>query len=365
MLSRSGVSDAEVAAALPGDDLVPDATDVIDRATTLAAAPEQVWPWLVQVGKGRAGWYFPRRVERFLPTKGLRHIDPRLQDVVVGDEIGDWGPGEPVFRATTVDAPHALVWHSLRDRANRHRWPSDPSSPAIGAGAELGVDPDSGRRWHAAAHPAAVTGQASVAGQDRRDLRLAHDRGAVRRTARASDPMTTWTAPVRYAEVDGQGVVFNSHYLLYCDEAMAAFCRERDLIAVADRVQLVTSTLTWTSGRALGRGRRGRRDLHAGRADQLRAGVRDPRGRPDLLPRRNDLRAHRRERTAHARPGRRAGQADQLTSGNSRIPAACWNSVRGRCSWPSETTSRRKSSAPVQSAMTRTLRFSVGIRDTW
>ena len=60
--------------------------------------------------------------------------------------------------------------------------------------------------------------------------------------------MTTWSAPVRYAEVDGQGVVFNSHYLLYCDEAMAAFCRERKLLHVADRVQLVTSTLTWKSG---------------------------------------------------------------------------------------------------------------------
>ncbi|HEY7008474.1 MAG TPA: thioesterase family protein [Jatrophihabitantaceae bacterium] len=60
--------------------------------------------------------------------------------------------------------------------------------------------------------------------------------------------MPTWSAPVRYAEVDGQGVVFNSHYLLYCDEAMAAFCRERDLLALADRVQLVSSTLTWKSG---------------------------------------------------------------------------------------------------------------------
>jgi acyl-CoA thioester hydrolase len=59
--------------------------------------------------------------------------------------------------------------------------------------------------------------------------------------------MSTWSAPVRYAEVDGQGVVFNAHYLLYCDEAMAAFCRARAVGPIADRVQLVTSTLTWTS----------------------------------------------------------------------------------------------------------------------
>ena len=99
LLTRSGVSDAEVALPLPGDDLVPDATDVIDRAVTLPAPPAAVWPWLVQLGKGRAGWYFPRRLERVLPKRGLRRIEPSLQQVAVGDDIPDWGPGEPVFRA--------------------------------------------------------------------------------------------------------------------------------------------------------------------------------------------------------------------------------------------------------------------------
>jgi acyl-CoA thioester hydrolase len=59
---------------------------------------------------------------------------------------------------------------------------------------------------------------------------------------------TIWRAPVRYAEVDGQGVVFNSHYLLYCDEAMSLFCRERGLADLAERVQLKVSNLTWTAG---------------------------------------------------------------------------------------------------------------------
>ena len=60
--------------------------------------------------------------------------------------------------------------------------------------------------------------------------------------------MSTWSAPVRYAEVDGQGVVFNSHYLLYCDEAMSAWRRERDMLRLAERVQLVASTIAWKSG---------------------------------------------------------------------------------------------------------------------
>jgi acyl-CoA thioester hydrolase len=64
--------------------------------------------------------------------------------------------------------------------------------------------------------------------------------------------VTSWTAPVRYAEMDGQGVVFNSHYLLYCDEAMSLFCRERGLLDLAERVRLKASSLTWTSGATWG-----------------------------------------------------------------------------------------------------------------
>jgi acyl-CoA thioester hydrolase len=57
--------------------------------------------------------------------------------------------------------------------------------------------------------------------------------------------MSTWSAPVRFAEVDQQGVVFNAHYLLYCDEAMGAFCTQRGLDDFVAVVRLATSTLTW------------------------------------------------------------------------------------------------------------------------
>jgi acyl-CoA thioester hydrolase len=56
----------------------------------------------------------------------------------------------------------------------------------------------------------------------------------------------TWSAPVRFAEVDAQGIVFNSHYLLYCDEAVGAFFAERGLRGLAAGIRLVASTLTWT-----------------------------------------------------------------------------------------------------------------------
>jgi hypothetical protein len=125
---------AEVRMRLPGDDLVPDAVEQMDRTTTLPASVETVWPWIVQLGKDRAGWYLPRTLEAVVPPsrRALRRIDPRWQHVAVGDDEPDWGPGEPVLRAVVVDAPNTLVWHSLRDRTNNHRWPTgDPDGPDV------------------------------------------------------------------------------------------------------------------------------------------------------------------------------------------------------------------------------------------
>jgi acyl-CoA thioester hydrolase len=61
-----------------------------------------------------------------------------------------------------------------------------------------------------------------------------------------------WSAPVRFAEVDAQGVVFNAHYLTYCDEAATAFLRSRssataDLLSFSDDIQVVSAALTWTA----------------------------------------------------------------------------------------------------------------------
>ena len=64
---------AEWAATLPGDDLVDPADVVMDRAFSLPAPPDTVWPWLVQLGKRRAGWYLPRWVDRVLPDVHFGH----------------------------------------------------------------------------------------------------------------------------------------------------------------------------------------------------------------------------------------------------------------------------------------------------
>ena len=108
---------------LAGDYLIPDAEVVMERRATLAAPPERVWPWLAQLGKGRAGWYLSRRLERFTPraNRALRVIEPAFQHVEVGDRVHDYGR-DGWFEARIVDPPHALVWWSERADDLRLTW---------------------------------------------------------------------------------------------------------------------------------------------------------------------------------------------------------------------------------------------------
>lgn len=113
-----GPSRAERTAGLPGDDLVPAAKVVMDRAFTVSAPPGEVWPWFVQLGKRRGGWYLPRAVERLMPSgrRALRHIEPALQTLAVGDVIPDWGGKNETFEVAMLTSPTTLVHTSTRGR---------------------------------------------------------------------------------------------------------------------------------------------------------------------------------------------------------------------------------------------------------
>lgn len=111
---------AERSATLPGDDLVDPADVVMDRAFTVPALPEVVWPWLVQLGKRRAGWYLPAAVERLVPParRGLRSIDPGLQHLAVGDVVPDWGGADATFTVTEIEPASHLLYTSTRGRTH-------------------------------------------------------------------------------------------------------------------------------------------------------------------------------------------------------------------------------------------------------
>jgi hypothetical protein len=111
---------AERAAERPGDELVAPAEVVMDRGFTLAAPPSAVWPWLVQLGKRRAGWYLPRRIERAIPPsrRGLRRIEPRWQRLDVGDVIPDYGGRDETFTVAQIVPAELIVYASQRGRAH-------------------------------------------------------------------------------------------------------------------------------------------------------------------------------------------------------------------------------------------------------
>jgi hypothetical protein len=63
---RTGVTDAEAYGTLPGDEVIAHPMVEWTRGVTVHAPPGRIWPWLVQMGYGRAGWYTPAWVDRSL-----------------------------------------------------------------------------------------------------------------------------------------------------------------------------------------------------------------------------------------------------------------------------------------------------------
>ena len=102
----------------PGDSLIPDAAMVYDNKSRLINAPASaVWPWIVQIGRGRGGWYLTSTTERFLPRRmcAARDINPKWQELAVGDRIPDYGfSSEDYFDVAMVEEQKWLVFKSER-----------------------------------------------------------------------------------------------------------------------------------------------------------------------------------------------------------------------------------------------------------
>src|SRR4051795_1460209 len=78
-----GVDSTESEAALAGDDLIPEPTQTETRGVTIDAPVSQVWPWLVQMGFGRAGWYSFDAMDRRYPSADS--ILPEFQTLAAGE----------------------------------------------------------------------------------------------------------------------------------------------------------------------------------------------------------------------------------------------------------------------------------------
>lgn len=96
----------------PGDEVVDDPRLVTNHAVTIQAPPEEVWPWLVQVGWHRAGWYTYRWVDCLLSPANpasAQELLPQHQDLKVGDRILDGPPEADCFYLVELLEPSKMM----------------------------------------------------------------------------------------------------------------------------------------------------------------------------------------------------------------------------------------------------------------
>jgi hypothetical protein len=126
-MDRWGATDAEVSAHLPGDEFVPNPYATTTRAVTIAASPESIFPWLLQMGADKGGLYSYTWLEAviFCPNVNADRIHPEWQALSVGDPVKmcpkEFGP--PPYTVAAILPNRALVMgHTHPDGTWAESW---------------------------------------------------------------------------------------------------------------------------------------------------------------------------------------------------------------------------------------------------
>jgi uncharacterized protein len=140
---------------LPGDCVVGDSAGQVMHAVTIEAPPESVWPWLVQMGGGRAGWYSYDWIDNDGEPSATA-IVPSLQHLAVGDIMPSLPGASDSFVVAAIDPFRSLIltasstdgsalasWEFFLEPVEKHqtrlmvrgrvaaRWPGDVSSKPL------------------------------------------------------------------------------------------------------------------------------------------------------------------------------------------------------------------------------------------
>ena len=111
---RWGATEAEIQRSMVGDELYSNPTFLATRAITIDAPPEKIWPWLIQMGFGRAGFYGYDIIENIGSPAGPSSADtilPDLQNPKVGDPLPLSAAGGLVFYA--VEPNQYMIWSGV------------------------------------------------------------------------------------------------------------------------------------------------------------------------------------------------------------------------------------------------------------
>lgn len=100
-----GATDDEIQGPVVGDHICPDARIIATRSITIGAPPDEVFPWIQQMGFKRAGWYSYDIIDN-LGRKSANTIHEEWQNVTTGSQIP---AGLMSFTASVVEPPRSFV----------------------------------------------------------------------------------------------------------------------------------------------------------------------------------------------------------------------------------------------------------------
>ena len=105
-----GTVGTEKTDSLPGDQFVPEPKWSYTLGIAVDASPEDVWPWIAQLGQGRGGFYTYQTLENIVGCRitNTTEILPDHQHPAVGEDVY-LHPTTPPLRIEIVDPPNALV----------------------------------------------------------------------------------------------------------------------------------------------------------------------------------------------------------------------------------------------------------------
>lgn len=127
-----GATQLDQQMAMDGDDLIPHPIGIVNHAITIDRAPRDVWPWLAQMGSGRAGWYGYDFIDN-----GGRHssdrILPAYQKIAPGSIMPALPGVKDVFVVVRCEPERSLVlaWQ-LPDGHYQTTWAFVLTQPKLG-----------------------------------------------------------------------------------------------------------------------------------------------------------------------------------------------------------------------------------------
>ena len=122
-LLRWGASDSEVRDPYPGAGLIPGGTRSATMAVTINATPKQIWPWLVQMGYERAGWYSWDHLDNW-GHSSADQLHPEWQAIKLGDRLPSMPDNKAWWDVAVLEPERFLGLRASFDLAGK---PFDPA----------------------------------------------------------------------------------------------------------------------------------------------------------------------------------------------------------------------------------------------